>query len=489
MYIYSMIWPTIAVVAAALGASASQNPLTDPSTDPFTTRTLTHPSHPKHSLTITQHSPLKYSTSSGDAPSLSDVCPGATSGYTGYLHSGTKHFYFAFFESRSKPETDPLVLWLNGGPGCSSMTGLFFELGPCFVNKDGSSARKNEHSWINNANVFFLDQPIGVGFSYSSNHSAHGGEGGTFAASEDIYAFIQLWYNAFPESKKLPFSIAGESYGGHYIPVFASHIQEMNAIADPDYKIPLESVLIGNGIFSDVVQITSAYDITCTNATGIGPILPEPVCEKMAAAVPRCEFLMKACETFPDPLVCRTSSNYCAEKIEYPYFQTGLNYYDVSKPCEGPLCYPIMGSITNFLRTDEVREAFGVAKEAPKFQACSNDVGREFSKANDFMIDTRSYIADLLHSGIRVLIYVGTYDWICNFVGNERVFGNLEWKGLANFRYQQENNKQVWGGGLWWESGDLRYVRVNGAGHMVPADKPTEALHMFNSWLSKKGLE
>jgi carboxypeptidase C (cathepsin A) len=108
----------------------------------------------------------------------------------GYLTSGPKHFYFAYFESRSNPASDPLVLWLNGGPGCSSMMGLFMELGPCIVNEGGESARENPHSWINAASVFFLDQPIGVGFSYSTNESAPGGQGGTFAASEDIYAFM-----------------------------------------------------------------------------------------------------------------------------------------------------------------------------------------------------------------------------------------------------------------------------------------------------------
>jgi carboxypeptidase C (cathepsin A) len=148
-----------------------------------------------------------------------------------------------------------------------------------------------------------------------------------------------------------------------------------------------------------------------------------------------------------------------------------------------------MNSITKFLRKDKVREAFGVDKAAPAFVGCSNEVGREFQKVNDFIIDTRPYVANLLHSGIRALIYVGTYDWICNFVGNERVFGSLDWKGLPDFRYQQENNKQVWSGGLWWESGPLRYARVNGAGHMVPWDKPVEALWVFDSWVGSFSTE
>lgn len=160
----------LVLLAAGTTASfASQVPIVDSSVPlaGSSTRILTHESHPEHSLTITAHGAGEASVN-GEEPTLIDVCPGATSGYTGYLNSGSKHFYFAYFESRSNPKTDPLVLWLNGGPGCSSMTGLFFELGPCLVNADGESARENPYSWINAASVFFLDQPIGVGFSYVS---------------------------------------------------------------------------------------------------------------------------------------------------------------------------------------------------------------------------------------------------------------------------------------------------------------------------------
>lgn len=103
---------------------------------------VTHDAYPNHRLTVKAHYADDLASKS-DESMLMTVCPGATTGYTGYLTSGDKHFYFAYFESRSKPAEDPLVMWLNGGPGCSSMTGLFMELGPCIVNEDGESARKN----------------------------------------------------------------------------------------------------------------------------------------------------------------------------------------------------------------------------------------------------------------------------------------------------------------------------------------------------------
>jgi len=149
----------------------------------------------------------------------------------------------------------------------------------------------------------------------------------------------------------------------------------MNAIAGPDEQIPLESVLIGNGIFADVKQTTSAYDIPCTNVTGIGPLFNSTVCEKMAASVGRCEYVLEACDKYPDPIICGASLQFCVDKLWMPYFESGLNYYDISKPCVGNLCYPIEDSITTFLRTDAVRTIFGVDKAAPKFQSCSNKVG------------------------------------------------------------------------------------------------------------------
>lgn len=67
--------------------------------------------------------------------------------------------FFYFFESRNDPKTDPVLMWINGGPGCSSATGLFMELGPCRVNMEGNETSFNEYSWNDKANVFFLDQP------------------------------------------------------------------------------------------------------------------------------------------------------------------------------------------------------------------------------------------------------------------------------------------------------------------------------------------
>ncbi len=173
----------------------------------------------------------------------------------GYLDvDEDKHFFFWFFESRTDPAKDPLVLWLNGGPGCSSMTGLLMELGPCRVNPGGNGTTHNEHSWNNHANLIFLDQPVNAGFSYSKGKQVASSDD----AAEDVYAFLQLFLSKYPQYAQLDFHVTGESYAGHYIPAIGKAISEHNSVIDPDtkdaVKVNLKSLAIGNGLTDPLNQ-------------------------------------------------------------------------------------------------------------------------------------------------------------------------------------------------------------------------------------------
>ena len=75
---------------------------------------------------------------------------------------------YRFFEARQSPKKAPLVLWLNGGPGATSMQGTLRENGPCFVGDDSNSTYLNPWSWNNEANVLYVDQPLHTGFSYAA---------------------------------------------------------------------------------------------------------------------------------------------------------------------------------------------------------------------------------------------------------------------------------------------------------------------------------
>ncbi|KAG0503571.1 hypothetical protein HPP92_003643 [Vanilla planifolia] len=151
--------------------------------------------------------------------------------YGGYVtvdaEAGRALFYY-FVEATHDSHIKPLVLWLNGGPGCSSIGGgAMMELGSFFVNKDGKTLYKNKYAWNNEANMLFLESPAGVGFSYS-NRTADYYQNGDASTANDNYNFLIGWLERFPHYKHRDFYITGESYAGHYIPQLANFIIRKN---------------------------------------------------------------------------------------------------------------------------------------------------------------------------------------------------------------------------------------------------------------------
>jgi cathepsin A (carboxypeptidase C) len=162
---------------------------------------------------------------------------------------------------------------LNGGPGCSSLTGLFAELGPCRVNPHGRGTTLNKYSWNNNASVIFLDQPLQVGFSYSEDERFPMDSDG---AAEDVYTFLQLFFANNPQFAKNEFHIAGESYAGHYLPAIAKVVSEKNEAhrKEPSFMpINLSSVLIGNGLTDPLVQYEYYPEMACDKKCNLFHVL------------------------------------------------------------------------------------------------------------------------------------------------------------------------------------------------------------------------
>ncbi|KAF8589301.1 serine carboxypeptidase [Ramaria rubella] len=441
--------------------------------------TLVHPAYPSHSVRIKKNG--------------GSFCDDTVNSYTGYLDIQARHLFFYFFESRNDPKTDDVILWTNGGPGCSSSLGLFMELGPCQI-KDANGTTFNPYSWNSKANIFFIDQPIHVGWSY-----AEYGEivGTTEDAAKDIAAFSRIFFDTFSEFKGRPYHLAGESYGGRYLPVFAGEIYDENkrAVAAGFAPINLTSVMIGNGMTDVPRTILSYYDMQCTGAS-VSPVQDVTTCVRMKQAVPRCQRLFQeSCVDRFDAMSCEAAEAFCFSEIHLPFLNTGTNPYDISKSCTGEiaetLCYPVTLDIAKFLNTPETRAALGVDPNVGNFSSCSNRVATAFGQSLDmFSHPSQLYVAELLERGVKVLIYVGTYDWICNWVGNERFTLALEWSGQADFAAQELRDWKVDGktAGLTRSFGGFTFATIEDAGHMVPYDKPVEALELVNRWLAKEEL-
>jgi len=401
--------------------------------------------------------------------------------YSGYLddEEEDKHLFYWFFESRNDPKTDPVVLWLNGGPGCSSLMGLFMELGPSAVNKK-LEVKFNEFSWNKNASVIFLDQPVNVGYSYSS-----GSVSNTVAAGKDIYALLTLFFKQFPEYAEQSFHISGESYAGHYIPVFASEI-----LSHKKRNINLQSILIGNGLTDGLTQYEYYRPMACGEG-GWPAVLDENTCRSMDSAYPRCASLIENCYNSESVWSCVPASIYCNNAMIGPYQRTGQNVYDVRRQCgDNQLCYDEIDWISAYLNKKEVMKAVGA--EVSTYDSCNFDINRNFLLQGDWMKPYHRLVPEILKQ-IPVLIYAGDADYICNWLGNKAWTEALEWSGQKDYK-KAETKDLLLGGkgdkiGDVKSSGNLTFVRIHAGGHMVPYDQPEPSSEFFTRWLAGEWWE
>ncbi|KAK2054456.1 alpha/beta-hydrolase [Colletotrichum caudatum] len=380
------------------------------------------------------------------------------------------------------------------------------ELGPCLINDNGTGTVHNPYAWNSNSSMIFVDQPAGTGLSYFDKGVTLPAT--SYTAAEDMNIFLRIFYKAFPHLATRPFHIVGESYGGHYIPTLAAEIVRYNTGSPaPDFKVPLASVLIGNGYVSPADTTWGFYDTLCTTKPGV----PEPVfnastCAKIAAALPRCMYLQEACYKYPDPIVCHAAGAFCYENIDYLYYRDvvpgGRNPYDITRPCETEtICYGAGEGIETYINSDRIWAALEIPAEvARNFSLISWDVNSAFELAGDTSLTTEAEVKYILESGVDVLIYNGDLDLACNTAGNVRWTNRLSWAGQVEFnakelepwfaakggervlagKWKQVTKPARGGGG---RETRFAFVTVKGSGHMVPLDQPEAGLQMVRNWL------
>ena len=164
--------------------------------------------------------------------------------YSGYLSFGTKHLHYWFVESQGNPATDPVVVWFNGGPGCSSLEGYLYEHGPFHVNPNNyNELYYNNYTWTQSASIIYIEAPAGVGFSYADVKSDYITNDNQTAA--DNLAALEVFFQGYPEYASNEFFITGESYAGIYVPTLAYAIYEATVAGTT--TINLKGIAVGNG--------------------------------------------------------------------------------------------------------------------------------------------------------------------------------------------------------------------------------------------------
>ena len=420
--------------------------------------------------------------------------PGVTqrSGYLDINAAEDKHYFYWMFEAKTNPSTAPVILWMTGGPGCSSSLAILAENGPCHVNEETGDLYSNPYSWNNVANVIYIDQPAGVGFSYANYPNGY--DHNETMVSEDMYAFFQAFYAAYPQYKSNPLFIYGESYGGHYAPATAHRVWQGNQNHE-GIHIPLAGLSVGNGMTDPYIQFNWYSKLSyqwCQMVKGT-PCVSESTYEQMRSSLQMCNELTAACNSKADA-DCGLAMQVCSSSQMGPFQDTGLNVYDIRIPCKVPgLCYDF-SKATAFLNRADVQQSLGVASQGITWQSCNMQVNQMFG--NDWMRDFNQTIPALLGSGIRVMIYSGDVDFICNWLGNKAWSLALEWPGKASFNAAND--------APWWvnmeSAGRIRtvtgnnntllfsFVQVHDAGHMVPMNQPQRALDMVTHFVNDEAF-
>lgn len=161
--------------------------------------------------------------------------------YSGYFNiTLTKSVHYIFLESQNDRDNDPLILWVSGGPGCSSLFSMFYEVGPFrFVTPLAESLNVTKEAWNNRANLLFLETPGNVGFSVGPTNTNDD------FATMDHLSSLSYFFARYPTLKKNDLYLAGHGYAGILAPKLAATILDRNQ--SPFFtKINFKGLLLGN---------------------------------------------------------------------------------------------------------------------------------------------------------------------------------------------------------------------------------------------------
>ncbi|CAG8455131.1 3015_t:CDS:2 [Rhizophagus irregularis] len=361
----------------------------------------------------------------------SKLCDPNVKQYSGYIRVDQfTNLFFWFFESRNNPKGSPLTLWLNGGPGCSSMIGLFQEMGPCRSMVGGADVEVHPESWNEVSNLLFIDQPVDTGFSFGKKIVAT-----TEHASLNLYTFLQKFFEKFPEYSKMDFHIFGESYAGHYN----------------------------------------------------GPKLNSSELAAMRSELPECLQSIDLCYTTGNVVDCINAIETCLFSKYYSHFiNSGLNPFDIRTSIATINTYPPK-DYEIYLTKPEIMAAIGAQKN---YANCSKDSFDRFVYQGDLEQSHKADVEYLLYRGFPVLLYYGDADFRCNWFSGRELVDALIWKFQSDFNNATVKKWTVGNtiAGEIKSFDKLTFIRIYEAGHEAPFYQPVNSLEMFTKWINNKAL-
>eukprot|EP01095_Lingulamoeba_sp_RSL-Kostka_P002818 TRINITY_DN13735_c0_g1_i1.p1 TRINITY_DN13735_c0_g1~~TRINITY_DN13735_c0_g1_i1.p1 ORF type:complete len:451 (-),score=92.76 TRINITY_DN13735_c0_g1_i1:62-1378(-) len=398
------------------------------------------------------------------------------SGYFTVNQTNGNNIFYWLFESRNKMTVDtPFVLWLTGGPGCSSMMALFEENGPYKVNED-LTLSSNPYSWNSNATIMYIDQPSGTGLSYSPELNDYVKT--SAEAADDVYIFLQLFFKLYPKYLQHPFYVFGESYGGHYVPAIGSKIIKENQNPNNNMKIKINGCAVGDG-WVDPIQYKSYPVYGLQNG-----LISKEEYLIISEAADLCLSLIEKGDYNAAFIECESIMILTLLGNGFPI----PNWYDIRLTCPIDLIIPGCYNFTlmdEFLSQESVLRQLGVDPRITSFESCNSKFLPRFRV--DDLTSYRDDIAYILDY-VKFLTYNGLEDLICNHVGQTDLYTTMDnWSGINDFNNAPivpyySNSSQISAGTAQSADG-LTFLTVEQAGHLVPMDQPQVALYILNTFI------
>lgn len=380
------------------------------------------------------------------------------------------NLFFWFVPSLTDPENAPVVLWLQGGPGTTSLLGFFSENGPYRVSNDGTRAEFRQLTWAQRYSMLYVDQPVGTGFSFTENDSGYARN--VTDAARDMLEFLQQFFTLFGDLAKNDFYITGESYAGKYAPTVAATIHENTG--SMRVKINLQGIAVGNG-FTDPVNMMDFGEFLY----GIG-LIDRLVSDYMTQVAHRMRECIRSGSTeqaarLIDSLIFGIQTNVTFFKNVTGY-QNVYNFMYDKEPVDIRY-YKI------FVPRPDVRRALHVG--ARQFSTTRDVVFTYF--IDDFMRSAVPQLTVVLENGYRVLFYSGMMDIAVPTMDTERSLSRMAWSRAYQWAHTPQRPWRSLDGqelyGYKRSIDNLNFVVVRNSGHMVPYDQPQIAYNLITAFI------
>ncbi|TNV78758.1 hypothetical protein FGO68_gene11168 [Halteria grandinella] len=364
--------------------------------------------------------------------------------YSGYYNvsNTARQYHYMFVESQGTPNTDPIIYWFDGGPGISSMVGLFSGIGPLFFTHQSLKFAENPYTWNLHANLMFIENPVGVGFSYvPTDKDTFNND---WNVQEDLFSFTQQFFADFPEYLSNPLYLAGNSYGGIYAPFLGYAIHQYNLIANfsapPKQHYNLKGFIIANGGTDwkyDFLSETTPYTYAAFN------IFPESLLQ---------EYLRLGC-TIKNPLIFKgwEPVEECIPIINRMAYlhNNGVDIYDLlrmpykaagsmDKKDQGFSIYqetqnsPNALYLADYLNRKDVREALHIPDYVPDYPVNSQNI--QVLRNFQWHVEGSGFIQEILAKyGLYKTVHIfGDTD------GQTTLFGVRQWIKSTHWKTTSE---------------------------------------------------